>query len=768
MSKRSLDRRRLAARSAANQRRKHRFETLERRNLLAAVGWDGGGDGFSWHDALNWDSDSLPTKADDVFIPTSGKGNIVQYSQGDSSVQSLNSQAGLSLTGGSLAVNGSAVTDQLQLDGGNLAGGAWTSQQFLWNDGDIVSSNVVVTDTLYWDITSSFSTTLDADSSLTLAAGASGSYMAQREATVHGDVIIAGDLTLPTNETFLGSGTIEITDTGVVTRSGSGSQNVFPKFTNDGQFNILEGTVSLRGGNAVGQQDDGVYDVAIGAVLELINNAEGRTLSVLSEITGGGTLVQTGQQTNTILSSKYDLGGSITINRGRLNFDAKGDAPEILLTGGALGGDITRSLPKLTWHDGLIASKDLTITDSLTIEDPTGSFIRRDIETGSTVTIAAGAAATWSGNRGFSVRGDLDIAGSFTMQNDVQLSGSGRVHVLSTGTLTKSASGGLSRMTVQFTNDGEVHLDSGSLALEMGNAPGEADDGAYTIAAGTLLSNKNAGTPRVLTGTSSIVGAGDLLFFGTSSNTTFDSATYAVTGDIGLEAGTVHFNVDAELPQVSLSGGKLDSDRQLKVGRLDYSDGQILGTDILVTNELHLTDKTSSDRRIFGKLTLAENAIGDWVGTRPVSLFGQLDLAGDLDLLGSGRITGSGPINILPSGQLRKTAGGPQQISPPISLSGRIDVSGGQTLRLDKTISQTGGVTNVSGELLLSGSSTQFDLTAGTLVGLGTVTGDVNNSGGTVAPNDSSPGTLTIDGDYTQGSAGTLAIQLGGDQTVRL
>jgi len=41
------------------------------------------------------------------------------------------------------------------------------------------------------------------------------------------------------------------------------------------------------------------------------------------------------------------------------------------------------------------------------------------------------------------------------------------------------------------------------------------------------------------------------------------------------------------------------------------------------------------------------------------------------------------------------------------------------------------------------------------------VNGTVNNLGGTIMPG-SSPGDLTINGDYTQGSAGILALELGG------
>src|SRR5215204_342411 len=48
-----------------------RIEFLERRALLATVTWDGGSDpaNFNWLDKNNWDTNTVPTLADDVVIP---------------------------------------------------------------------------------------------------------------------------------------------------------------------------------------------------------------------------------------------------------------------------------------------------------------------------------------------------------------------------------------------------------------------------------------------------------------------------------------------------------------------------------------------------------------------------------------------------------------------------------------------------------------------------------------------------------------------------
>lgn len=58
------------ARSGAGPSRADRavLEALEPRQMLAVVTWDGGGDGRSWNDPLNWSADVLPGPADDARV----------------------------------------------------------------------------------------------------------------------------------------------------------------------------------------------------------------------------------------------------------------------------------------------------------------------------------------------------------------------------------------------------------------------------------------------------------------------------------------------------------------------------------------------------------------------------------------------------------------------------------------------------------------------------------------------------------------------------
>ena len=79
-------------------------EALESRLYLAAVTWDAGGDGVHWSDANNWSSDVLAGAADDVTI-NFGSGTV-QHDTGTDTVNSLTTTNMLSLSGGTLAING--------------------------------------------------------------------------------------------------------------------------------------------------------------------------------------------------------------------------------------------------------------------------------------------------------------------------------------------------------------------------------------------------------------------------------------------------------------------------------------------------------------------------------------------------------------------------------------------------------------------------------------------------------------------------------------
>ena len=91
------------------------------------------------------------------------------------------------------------------------------------------------------------------------------------------------------------------------------------------------------------------------------------------------------------------------------------------------------------------------------------------------------------------------------------------------------------------------------------------------------------------------------------------------------------------------------------------------------------------------------------------------------------------------------------------ATTGATQVTKGATLNVTSTsFTQTAGLTQVDGVLNLVNAP--LALKGGVLDGSGTINGNVVNTGGTVSPGDS-PGTLTIAGNYTQGSGGALDIE---------
>ncbi len=74
------------------------MEPLEQRLHLAAVVWDGGAGTDSWHDALNWSNDAVPTADDDVTIPDTALAEVRIFS-GSGLARSLTTDKNLRIQG---------------------------------------------------------------------------------------------------------------------------------------------------------------------------------------------------------------------------------------------------------------------------------------------------------------------------------------------------------------------------------------------------------------------------------------------------------------------------------------------------------------------------------------------------------------------------------------------------------------------------------------------------------------------------------------------
>ena len=87
-----------------------------------------------------------------------------------------------------------------------------------------------------------------------------------------------------------------------------------------------------------------------------------------------------------------------------------------------------------------------------------------------------------------------------------------------------------------------------------------------------------------------------------------------------------------------------------------------------------------------------------------------------------------------------------------------LTIQQGVTTTINQSFLQSAGNTTVNGILDMTGKT--FTLAGGILKGSGTVIGNVNNNGGTIAPGNS-PGNLSVNGNFVQ-TAGTLAMEIAG------
>ena len=141
---------------------------------------------------------------------------------------------------------------------------------------------------------------------------------------------------------------------------------------------------------------------------------------------------------------------------------------------------------------------------------------------------------------------------------------------------------------------------------------------------------------------------------------------------------------------------------------------------------------------------------------------------------GTYRLAGGPAYNLIvstagPLPSLAVSGGGSHDFQAPLGIHAdtAANIEGGSTLVLNNSLTLNGNTLTKTGtgELairndLLTGGG-MVSLQQGTLSGNGAVSGDLNNSGGTVAPGNSS-GVLAVDGNYTQGSDGTLAMEIEG------
>jgi hypothetical protein len=163
--------------------------------------------------------------------------------------------------------------------------------------------------------------------------------------------------------------------------------------------------------------------------------------------------------------------------------------------------------------------------------------------------------------------------------------------------------------------------------------------------------------------------------------------------------------------------------------------------------------------------TLNSNSAATWTGTGNINMDnGTLNIAAatTFDVQNDQTIAWTGNSAVINNaGTFQKSAGaGTSTAGTPnttFNNTGTVQSLSG-TLSFGGSYTQTSGVTRLNGGAMSGGS---MAIQGGTLEGVGTLTGNVNNSGGTLSPG-LSAGQLNESGAYTQGASGAFSVEIGG------
>jgi PEP-CTERM motif len=343
--------------------------------------------------------------------------------------------------------------------------------------------------------------------------------------------------------------------------------------------------------------------------------------------------------------------------------------------------------------------------------------------------------------------------------------------IINGGTIVQDSTGTIYNDAGTIINNSLIGIDAGGTSLNEGtlnNFDRISVDG--TLNNGRNLTNENGGTLQIDFGGTLNNGdnlnndlSGTILVFGTLNNSdgTFDNiGTITSLGTINNSGPLTNFL------------GTINND-----GTFTNS-GWTLTNFGTITNYYGATFTNEYAGSVINDITITNN--GTFTNAASMTNNGTLTNNGIFNVgldssltnnSGATILNGSGATLTLFSGAIIN-AGTITNSGTIANNSGFINIQAGGVLTnlAGSTYSQGGGDLIVDGTL---NSVPTVQIQSGYLSGAGTINGNVNNIGGTVAPSPyldttldptflSTPGTLTINGNYTQGSAGTLLIELGG------
>ena len=479
--------------------RVRRVEALEPRTLLAAVFWDGGGDGTSWADPANWSADQAPAPGDDVTIDVLAD-PLVRIT-GPQSIGSLASAEAIDLGGGgALSVDRtSVVSGPFTLSNGNLggAGDVTFNGRLDWQVGEMLGPGRTV---------------VGAGGLLTLSGG--GVITLSRTIVNDGTTRWTSGLIVFAGGAFDNNGTFEADSPGNLQALGSVGPGPGNRFINRGTFTKTGGgplTFQLSS-TSLPFDSTGPVNVVAGSL----------------GIGSGGMAT----------------GGFAVGPAGTLSFDAGyvygpgcsvGGPGELRFGGGTHVFAPGQFAPSGVVHFTL---GDITVNDTFVPSalGPIGATVRFNAnQTFSNIPLVAGELAG---------TGDVTVTGVFEWGSGT-LAGTGSTRIGPTGTL--NLSGSIYTVSRTLVNDGTANWTSGLLLVSGGridnNGTFNAIAGAAALQAGGGLSAPPVPNAFNNNGVFNKVGPGAAAFTVISALLPFNNAGLVnlTAGTLDLACGGAHF-----------------------------------------------------------------------------------------------------------------------------------------------------------------------------------------------------------------------------------
>jgi fibronectin-binding autotransporter adhesin len=553
--------------------------------------------------------------------------------------------------------------------------------------------------------------------------------------------------------TKTGPGTLTLTGTN--TYSGGTNLNGGILAVNS-DLNLGTGALSFNGGTLEALAAGGgitsskAVNLAAGGGTFLADTGTVSTLS--GPISGVGAWTKAGPGT-LILTGSNSYAGGTTINAGTLQLGAGGT------TGSITGDVINNGILAFNRSDVLTFNGVIGGTGSVQ-QNGTGTTVLSGNNTYTGVTaISAGTLQLGNGGTTGSIVGDVIDNGilAFNRSDDLTfdgaISGMGSVQQNGTGTLTLSGAN---------TYAGGTAVNAGSLVAAANNTLGT---GLITVSGPSSLLRVNPGVS--LTNFVQLSGGASLDNFGTIQASAVSEGPEAVVTTIG----------DATI--TNQQGGTITSPDLIAIQALPVSE---VGT-IQVLNSGTVSGTMGISLSDNG--TIANNSTGVITGTGGTAIEASgaavtfanaglvngsviLDnLANTATLVAGGRIDGDLNLGSSTETNLILEGAGTQLLSQAVTGTvtngGSLTKQGSGNWFIDKVLNAPVSTRILSGVLTVNSQLTSPIVTVSNgaeLAGFGPIVGTVTNLG-IVSPG-TSPGTLTIDGDYTQNPSGTLRIEVAG------